>query len=388
MPLDLGSISNQVSQMSRDANLSNREMGLAEAQRQLRAQDAAALRARLEAERFRTSGLVARPWATLAATFPPPARPGSYSVVAADGSFIAPDRHNPIRFYVINTGSVHLSYGAHPDAQLRSQGRLFHEEADLNVPHDYKILPIEGARLGVKMALMELDSLLQAVRRAQSPRIALRDGSLIFWALQAEEEEVRDRFLRELIGLLDEFRTEGVPLASYVSFPNSRDVMNALRVGLCPDEPVSCDHCTERAELRRPACEPLAGLVDRWLFERVLLPGYRSDIFESSSPVLGQYGPHAIAFFYLNVGEEIARVEAPRWVLEDERSLGLLHALVYDQAGRGRGYPPALKEAHEQAVISSAERRVVEEMVDEALGQSGVHLRRSAKDFHKRERGL
>ena len=388
MPLDLGSISSQINRMSREAAAWDREERLLEAQRQLRTQDPGALRARLQVERFRTSWLVARPLAGLAAAFPSPTRPTSFSVVAADGSFIAPDRHNPVRYYVINTGTVQLSYGAHPDAQMRSEGQLFHDEEDLYIPHDYKILPIEGARLGMKMALWELRSLLAAARQAPRPRIALRDGSLIFWALQAEEEDVRDRFLRELIGLLNDFRSEDIPLASYVSFPNSRDVINTLRVGLCPDEPVSCDHCTARAEKREPACRPISGLVDRWLFERVLPPGARSDLFESSSEIVQRYGLHSIGFFYLNVGEEIARVEAPRWVLEDATGLGLVHALAYDQARRGGGYPPALKEAHEQAVITTAERRVVEEMVEEAAMQHNVHEPRSAKDRQKKERGL
>jgi len=153
-PLDLSAISHQVSRMSQQFVSLDRDRYIDEACRQLRALDPNELRSRLDAAQFGTSWLVARPLNTLADKSPAPQRPSSFSVVAADGSFIAPDRHNPVRYYVINTGSVMLSYGTEPDAHLSSQSALFYEEQDLYIPHDYKIIPIEGARLGVKMALM------------------------------------------------------------------------------------------------------------------------------------------------------------------------------------------------------------------------------------------
>ena len=391
VPLDLSAISNQVSQMSKEFVSLDRERYIEEACKWLHRLAPDDLRARLNAPQFGTSWLVAKPIKALAGDYPAPHRPSSFSVAAADGSFIAPDRHNPVRYYVINTGSVLLTYGTEPDAQLIPRSALFYEEKDLYIPHDYKLLPVEGARLGVKMALMELYALLETAEKVstQRPIIALRDGSLIFWALQADEEEIRERFLRELVELLQKFQSRGIPLASYVSFPNSRDVTNALRVGVCPDDPVSCDQCSDRKQKRDPTCGPLAQVIDRWVFERELPVGSRSATFESSSPILKQYGEgHWVCFFYLNVGEEIARVEVPRWVAQDAGHLGLIHSLVYDQCVRGYGYPSALKEAHEQAVITTTERRVVEEMVEESLGRHNVFARRSAKDTQKRQRGV
>jgi len=390
-PLDLSAISSQVGQMSQQFVSLDRKRHIDQACQWLHRLDPQDLRARLEASQFSTSWLVARPLDTLAARFPAPPKPASFSVVAADGSFIAPDRHNPVRYYVINTGSVRLSYGTQPDAYMSSRSALFYEEADLYIPHDYKIIPVEGARLGVKMAVMELSALLETAKsvRGRQPLIALRDGSLIFWALQAEEEEVRQKFLGELVELLTQFQALGIPLASYVSFPNSRDVANALRVGVCPDDPVRCDQCSGRTQKNEPTCTPLVRVLDRWIFERELPIGFRSDIFESSSPILKEYGEDQwTCFFYLNVGEEIARVEAPRWVMRDAGWLGLIHTLAYDQCQRGYGYPSTLKEAHEQAVISTVERRVVEEMIEESLGSLNVLTKRSAKDTQKRQRGV
>ena len=377
--------------MSGDWVSPDRALRVDEALGWLHALDPDNLRARLDVPRFKTSWLVARPLGPLPGAHKPPQRPASFSVVAADGSFIAPDRHNPVRYYVINTGSVLLTYGLHADAELSSSAEFLHAEGDLYVPHGYKLVPVEGALLGMKMAIHELRALLQAARAVPDahPLVALRDGSLIFWVLQAEEDEIRTPFLAELVSLLDQFRDSGIPLASYISYPNSRDVVNLLRVGVCPDDPVSCDQCSARTARQEAVCGGLGGVIDRWLFERELGIGCRSEIFESSSPILKDYGvTNRIGFFYLNVGDEIARVEAPRWVLQDGRNLGLVHALVYDQCARERGYPVALMEAHEQAVITAAERRVVEEMVEETLNRHGAFERHSAKDGSKRLRGI
>jgi hypothetical protein len=47
-----------------------------------------------------------------------------------------------------------------------------------------------------------------------------------------------------------------------------------------------------------------------------------------------------------------------------------------------------LQEAHEQAVIATAERRLVEELVERALAEQGIVYARSAKDRSKRRRGV
>lgn len=91
------------------------------------------------------------------------------------------------------------------------------------------------------------------------------------------------------------------------------------------------------------------------------------------------------------MGGEVVRIEAPQWVMRDGRMLDLVHALVCDQCRRSPDYPPyppALQEAHEQAVITTAERRLVEELVERALAERGIVYARSAKDRSKRRRGV
>ena len=85
------------------------------------------------------------------------------------------------------------------------------------------------------------------------------------------------------------------------------------------------------------------------LFQETLTPGWRSPAYLTNSSVPREYYTRnqQVYFYYLNTGEEIARVEVPRWVAQDEGLLSLGHTLVLDQCPRGRspGYPgwPFLK---------------------------------------------
>jgi hypothetical protein len=390
LPLELGPISQQVDRMAAYFVADEHDALLREAQGLLLAVDAKELRAKVRARHEKYPWLVAIPVHTLSQTFSPPLPPADFSVIASDGSSIPPDRHSSLRYYVINTGHAVLTYGSQPNADLDSSGRLYFEDDDLYVSPGRKRIPIEGARLGVKMQIAELQAALKAIQAATDPMVVMRDGSLILWPLQNEETEVREEFMGQFLKYLDGFRAASVPVVGYISYTGSHDVANALRVSLCRDDPSDCEHCSLAGE-QRALCNFLSTALDRQLFEVLLEEGHRSDVFESTSAILDHYGSHRIQFFYLNVGGEVARIEAPQWVMRDREMLGLVHALVYDQCQRSPDYPPyppALQEAHEQAVITTAEGRLVEELVERALAERGIVYARSAKDRSKRTRGV
>jgi hypothetical protein len=390
LPLKLGPINKQVEDMARSVTAEDRRELLEGARQLLHAADAAKLKAKIRNRRNPFPWLVAVPTGTVSRAFPSPAPPDDFSVVAADGSSIPPDRHSPVRFYVINTGHAVLTYGRNPDANLDSEGRLYFEEKDLYISPGRKNIPVEGTRLGMTMERAELQALLAASRSAIQPAVALLDGSLILWALQNEDEEVQHKFLGEFKACLEGFRASRIPVVGYVSYTGSHDLANTLRVWLCQDDPSDCDTCS-LAEKDRTLCVSLSTTLDRQLFNGLLQDGERSDVFESRSAILEKYGDHRIQFFYMNVGGEIARIEAPQWVMREAGMLEHVQAVVYDQCQRSGGYPPyppALQEAHEQAVIGTAERRLVEELVEQALAERGIVYTRSAKAYSKRRRGV
>ena len=129
--------------------------------------------------------------------------------------------------------------------------------------------------------------------------------------------------------------------------------------------------------------------LDRELFQELLEEGWRPATYLTNSSVSRQfYGEHQVYFYYLNVGAEIARVEIPQWVAQDERLLALGHSLILDQCRRGQGYPVALSEAHEQAVINGAERQLFKRMVAETLERQGLRVYTSERERSKRTPGL
>jgi len=394
VPLKLGPITAQVNRMTAAVTPPEQDDLLAKARQLLCEVDPVALREQLErraqASKGRVPWLAALPRGTLAGTHPAPPPPADFSVVAADGSAIPPDRHSPLPYYVINTGHAVLSYGARPDADLDSSGYLYFEDEDLYIEPQGQRIPVDGARLGLKMQVKEMQALRHAAGLADQPSVALRDGSLIMWPLHSEEKTVQAHFLHQFLECLDAFHQASFPVASYISYSGGQDVANALRVWLCPMETRDCQQCPQNDELQE-LCAYLNTIRDRHLFAGLLSEGERSDLFESSSAILEKYRDHRIQFFYVNVGGEIARVEAPGWVTEDKERLNLLHAIVMDQCRRSGNYPPyppVLVEAHEQAVITTADRRLVQELVERALADRGHTYLRSAKDRSKRTRAV
>jgi hypothetical protein len=102
--------------------------------------------------------------------------------------------------------------------------------------------------------------------------------------------------------------------------------------------------------------------------------------------VRDSYGDHKVHFFYVNVEEEIGRVEVAGWVADNPALLELTHTLVIDNARRGGGYPVVLQEAHEQAVVTGADREAFSAMVERALEGQRLPVYTSQKQRSKRMR--
>jgi len=324
-----------------------------------------------------------------------PPTPTDFTVLATDGSHIDVDRHQPIRCYLINIGSVALHYSDSPDASLDSFPCLYSEDADLIItPAEVKgrEQPIEGTLLGIKRGVEECRQLAKLASELppHSSSVALLDGTLILWGLEAYPEFVTEALLnRGFLSHVDQMRKANadkrLALASYISFPRSTDVTNALRVAICPHEPLDTDrHCPD-CETRD--CDKMAGVRDRELFLNLLGEGERSALFiTQSSIVTKRYGEHLVYFFYLRVDDEVARVEIPQWVARDDNLLNLTHSLVLDQCQRGQGYPVALSEAHEQAVVTGADRENFWQLVSSSLIDEHLPSIGSAKSQSKRTR--
>ncbi len=324
----------------------------------------------------------------------PPACPPTSVVYAADGSQIVGDRHDIAFCYLLNIGRIALRYGTGEDALLDSRATLARPEDDLldAFEEEPTILP---RRLALRRQLAELAALAELIEAAPDnrPALALHDGSLILWPLVTETESFRDDCLNDFHVSLEIARGRNAPLVGYISQSEARDVVNSLRIARCPHEEAHCErlcpgHDKPRPLYKAPPCAGAERVRDIDLFASRLRPGERSAVFGAqSSKILRKYTPEQqIHFFYLNTGQEIARIELPQWVAQNADLLAQTHALCWDQACKGDGYPVALAEAHEQAVVRGPERDAFFYFLQQAFVQSKIRVDTTQKARAKRAR--
>lgn len=398
MPLDLAALGSQLPRLGEYARLQapahavQRELALETLRAHADEHDILAARAAGGGRRpFRA----AIPREALDATHTAPPAPDAYSVVATDGSQIEPDRHGPVLCHLVNVGSALVEYGPNPRACLTSDSHLAFEDDEVyyHLPGREPML-VEDRLLSLRRHVGEMTRLadLAAGAIGDRPIVALQDGTLLLSAWgQGGETAVLQPILEDFLAALDTLRERGIAVASYISRPRGSDVVNLLRLALCAWPDLACEATTCAGKpATATGCGALAGLPDREVFGPILArPGDRSAVFESSWAASREhYGEHRIDFFYLNVGSEIARVEVPRWVAADPAALDLVQTVLLDQCARGDGYPRALIEAHEKAVIGAGDRRLYEALLERALVGTGARFESSAKERSKRLRSL
>ena len=400
MPLDIHNVAAQLDTLAADlrAQSTDRSDRLTRALETLASVDGDTINAK------RTLGRFAWPVPAFpsnpAAHHSPASPPLEYRALATDGSHIDVDRHLPVRCALVNISKVLLRYGSLPDARLESTPRLYTNDDGLALvdPDGVREQLLDADLMGIKRSVDEVVALAELAEETadEVPTLAVLDGSLVLWGatIQAYPDYVRKALINNgLLPALDRLKAiatrHPLALAAYVSLPSSSGIVDALRLAVCPYEPVNCDHHCGRLRPGRRPCDSVGGLLDRDIFSRILAPGERSELFISTSSVVeAYYGDHAIAFYYLNAGEEMARVEVPAWVAQDETLLGLSHALILDQCRKGLGYPTAIMEAHEQAVITGQDRELFQRMVEDALAESRLLVYTSEKARSKRLRWL
>ncbi len=313
-----------------------------------------------------------------------PVPPAVHTVIATDGSQIAPNHHEIAYCYLLNVGRVMLHYGQNRQPLLDSLPEVFYRPEDLYISRQWGIRTEEW--MGYCRTTSEATVLAELACAAPMslPSLAMVDGSLIYWFLEQLPIEARDRLLPPILDAWSQLQDFGIPLMGYLSASRSGEALNFLRLQACPHEVPDCmTYCPN--QLEKMACQVLEPLRDTAVWTIELQPGQRSALWRSSARILDLYGPHTIYFCYVHVGTEIARIEVPAWVAENstllEQSLGLMLA----QVQKGYGYPVALAEAHNQAVVRGGDRASFFALLEQQMIKAGLrNVGTSYKEARKR----
>jgi len=319
------------------------------------------------------------------------APPVSHSVFATDGSQIAPSQHETLFCYLINIGQVMLHYGQNLHPLLDSLPEVYYKAEDLYVSKQWGIRLEDW--MSHKRTVAEAEVLSEMacnwVRPPgahDQPNLAMVDGPLIYRFIDELATEARQQILDPIMGAWEEMRVTNIPFIGYISASRSMETVNFLRLSACtysiPNCLVTCGNLSNPAP-----CQVIDPLRDTTLWADFLKPGQRGAIWQSCYRLLDLYDdPFRVYFCYVNVGSEIARVEFPAWVANNptllEQSLGIMLA----QVNKGFGYPVALAESHNQAVVKGGDRALFFSMLEQEIKKNNPDSHGiSRKESRKRE---
>lgn len=266
--------------------------------------------------------------------------PEEYNVVGIDGSQIYPERHRGTMCYLINIGLASFNYKKTSSKVIFStQPYVF------NGYHHHQDVTAMDVVNAKRLALELSSSIKVADNKNNNLSLILFDGSLIFWHLPNNVNFKRE-YLLSYLSSLDMLYQKKQLCASYISMPRSTELINLVKLSLA-------DFDVTKKELYTV----VEHISDASIMTRFLPVGYRSVIFCNNSSVSNEYPAHLRPhFFYVNVGNEIGRVEVPAWIAQDNESITFISQMIWDQSVKGSGYPIALAESHEQAVVKGADR--------------------------------
>jgi hypothetical protein len=320
---------------------------------------------------------------SLDASIPPPVGPGPATLLAADGSQIAPDRHAAVLFSLVNVGAIIMQAGSGRAPDIFTDSTLLFDD---EIFTDAGLMTEEA--IGQQRDIAERRKLLELAPGCPAPVVALTDGPVELWGAKGAEAADYRRNLELHKSILSRLQAADVTVAGYVDKPAADLVIRLLEIAQ-----LSSEEDFKNIRVRHS----LRGVSDRWLYG-FLPAGHRSAVFGLQSGSRSHYtGDLALHFFYLNVGEAqhpwLVRVELPGWVAGDISRLDQLHTALLEQCRvmGARPYPYILHRAHEIAVVTLEEKQQVEQILELEIRRAGGEVgeksgKQSAKDLPGRAR--
>ena len=305
------------------------------------------------------------------------------TLIAADGSQIVPNRHDPLQYYVINVGAIAMQIGSGNTPEVET-------DTELRVLDEFDDTYFSDSQVALQRDVAERKKLLEMSERYSGTIIALTEGQLELWG-SVDNENAKDfeKSLHDYLHALEEMHKKKIIAGGYVDKPGANWVVKLLEIAGTPQD--------ELKNVRKNRL--LAGVTDYWMFSQILDEHERSAVFALQAKSAEKYKDAlAIHFFYINVGNKkypkIARVDVPLWVAENKSMLNALHLVLVEQSkimGNSQQFPYLLHRAHEIAIVTHREKEEIDRLLSRDILSSGGKLgekspKQSAKDLQGRSK--
>jgi hypothetical protein len=315
------------------------------------------------------------------AAIPPNPPPGQATIVATDGSQIIPDRHAPYLYSLINIGVVVYFHGRGIPPEQFTEPVLDYPEKSLAD----EAFADRGAIVNLRRDRAEIDVLARTAwtyRDEIRPLLAILDQRLLYWPVVGDSDNDGKRVLKTWQDSMTNIRAIGGFLAGYIVRPGKRSILTLL-------DTFDIQFPTFDKEVLQGK-HSWGGLTDASLFSRILGAGERSKVFvdisHHNNEFKAQDEGNEVCFFYLNPGQRgsnIARVDIPRSVAEDEAAVSAVHSLIYDQCQILGDYPYVIARADEQAVVTFRDKNHLDTMIGNKMQQYDISSQITAKQSGK-----
>ncbi|WP_066425044.1 DNA double-strand break repair nuclease NurA [Anabaena sp. 4-3] len=336
-----------------------------------------------------------------------PTPPKIHTVIATDGSQIAPSHHEIAYCYLLNIGRVVIHYGQNRYPIMDSIPEVFYRPEDLYMSRQWGIKTEEW--MSYRRTASEATVLAELARGLGTggqggqggqgndsssssssavaeniPTLAMVDGTLIYWFLEQLPMDARDRILPPILEAWNQLRAAEIPVMGYLSASRNVEGVNFLRLSACPHPVPDCvSYCPN--QLEQVPCKVFEPLRDATLWTTQLQPGQRGPLWRSNNRILELYEDHSVYFCYVHVGTEIARIEVPGWVAGNTAMFDQALGLMLAQVQKGYGYPVAIAEAHNQAVVKGGDKTRFFALLEQQMIKAGLkNVGTSYKEARKR----
>ena len=305
---------------------------------------------------------------------PLPAAPESYTLIAADGSQIAPSRHRALQFGVVNVGLIKARIGSGETPQIWV-------ETELLTPQQIQTSEgnlISEDEIALLRDLAERKRIRQAVSSEDAePVITLTDGPLDIFYRSTIQGEREQQVQRDISGIDEDLRRRGVLTAGYIDKPGSAMLSRMLAVFQCKRQGLPPDKKTDGLNLS-----------DRFILRDILISLANAPPSSRRSTA----GPKACqqrrGGSFISCQRRGRRTLpgagwVPLWVII---APPVIHAVIYREAQvlDSHPYPYLLHRAHELAVVRRIEADEVEAMLQSHLDpQFRARQRQSNKSYLK-----